>query len=54
MKVTYPYNIEINTSEKAADYIKHQCENCPRYDASRECSWSKQSKCLDTVIYVMR
>lgn len=53
MKITYPYDIEINTPEEAAEYVKHQCDHCPRYDASRECSWDKASKCLDTAIDVI-
>lgn len=47
MKLIYPYETEINTPEEAVSYIKHQCDNCPRYSANWSCSGYVAAKCLD-------
>lgn len=49
MKITYPYEAEINTREEAYDYIKHLCNNCPRYASNWDCSGAQAAKCQKTV-----
>lgn len=53
MKLTYPYEIEITTKEEAVDYIKHQCDNCPRYKGNWDCSGATAKKCQHSVNMVV-
>ena len=53
MKVTYPYETEINTKEDAARYIRNQCNDCPKYNGAHECSGAVTVKCQESVNMVM-
>lgn len=47
MKLTYPYEIQIDTPEEAAAYIQNQCNRCPRHSANWECAGYVAAKCCD-------
>ena len=49
MKITYPYEIEINSREEAMDYLRHQCDKCPFYSANWDCSGAKVAKCMESL-----
>ena len=45
MELNYPYRASINTKEEAAEYIKKQCSNCPRYNGMYDCRGETINKC---------
>lgn len=53
MKITYPYEVEINTKEEAVKFIKSLCNECPRYRSNWDCSGATAVKCQHSVDMVV-
>lgn len=53
MKLTYPYEVELNTKKDAVNYIRHQCHNCPRCSANWDCSGATTAKCIHSINLVV-